>query len=70
MKKALFAAIAACIMTGCVHMKKEADFSYEPDWDSIRSHYQCPEWFRDAKFGIFLHWGPYTVPAYGTTKYA
>ncbi|MDZ8117841.1 alpha-L-fucosidase [Pontiella sp. NLcol2] len=41
----------------------------EPDWDSIRSHYQCPEWFRDAKFGIFLHWGPYSVPAYGSEKY-
>lgn len=27
--------------------------------------YQCPEWFRDAKFGIYLHWGVYSVPARG-----
>ena len=45
------------------------EFSYEPDWESIRSHYKVPDWFRDAKFGIFLHWGPYTVPAYSGTKY-
>ena len=25
---------------------------------------QCPEWFKDAKLGIFIHWGPYTVPAW------
>ncbi|VGO18091.1 alpha-L-fucosidase [Pontiella sulfatireligans] len=48
---------------------KAEEFRYEPDWDSIRSHYQVPEWFRDAKFGIFLHWGPYAVPAYGGEKY-
>ena len=44
-------------------------FRYEANWDSIRSHYRCPEWFRDAKFGIFLHWGPHAVPAYGGEKY-
>ena len=26
--------------------------------------YQCPDWFRDAKLGIFLHWGAYAVPAF------
>lgn len=45
------------------------DFRYEPEWDSIRSRYEVPEWFRDAKFGIFLHWGPYAVPAYMSEKY-
>jgi alpha-L-fucosidase len=29
----------------------------EPDWESVKAHYQYAEWFRDAKFGIFLHWG-------------
>lgn len=37
---------------------------YEPTWKSICSH-PVPEWFRDAKFGIYTHWGPYSVPAYG-----
>ena len=44
------------------------DFRYEPDWDSIRSRHQVSEWFRDAKFGIFLHWGPYAVPAFMSDK--
>ena len=30
---------------------------YEPTWESLRQ-FQTPEWFRDAKFGIWAHWGP------------
>ena len=37
---------------------------FEPTWESLRQ-YQCPEWFRDAKFGIWSHWGPQSVPMYG-----
>lgn len=44
-------------------------FQYEEDWESIRKYYRVPEWFRDVKFGIFLHWGPYAVPAYSSEKY-
>ena len=36
---------------------------YEPNWVSLEKHYQTPEWFRDAKFGIYTHWGPVTVGA-------
>lgn len=53
----------------CVVGALAGDFRYEADWDSIRSRYEVPEWFRDAKFGIFLHWGPYAVPAYMSEKY-
>jgi alpha-L-fucosidase len=42
---------------------------YQPTWDSIRANYQFPDWFRDAKFGIFLHWGLYSVPAHGSEWY-
>ena len=35
---------------------------FEPTWDSL-SHQVCPDWYRDAKFGIFIHWGVYSVPA-------
>ena len=38
--------------------------AYEPNWLSLTTH-PCPTWFRDAKFGIYTHWGPYTVPEYG-----
>ncbi|QBG47654.1 alpha-L-fucosidase [Verrucomicrobia bacterium S94] len=34
---------------------------FEPTWDSLRQ-YECPEWFQDAKFGIYAHWGVYSVP--------
>lgn len=37
---------------------------YEPNWRSLRTH-QTPQWFRDAKFGIYTHWGVYSVPATG-----
>lgn len=37
---------------------------YEPSWDSIAPNYQVPEWYQDAKFGIWPHWGIYSVPAY------
>lgn len=33
--------------------------------DESLAHYQCPEWFRDAKFGIWAHWGPQAVPRQG-----
>ncbi len=35
---------------------------YKPEWASLKAH-QDPEWFRDAKFGIYTHWGPVTVGA-------
>lgn len=38
-------------------------------WDSL-SDYRVPEWYRNAKFGIFLHWGPYSVPAFGSEWYS
>jgi alpha-L-fucosidase len=39
---------------------------YQPNWESIDSR-PVPEWFEDAKFGIFIHWGLYSVPAYSPT---
>lgn len=42
---------------------------YEATWESIEAHYHTPEWFKDAKFGIFIHWGPYAVPASGSEWY-
>jgi alpha-L-fucosidase len=37
-------------------------------WDSLKT-YQIPEWYQDAKFGIFIHWGLYAVPAFGNEWY-
>src|SRR4030042_3384058 len=41
---------------------------FQPTWESL-SNYRCPEWFRDAKFGIFIHWGVYSLPAFGSEWY-
>jgi len=37
---------------------------FQPTMDSLQQ-YRCPEWFRDAKFGIWAHWGPQAVPMVG-----
>ena len=42
---------------------------YEADWASLSRHNPAPDWFRDAKFGIYFHWGPYSVPAFGNEHY-
>lgn len=49
--------------------KKVAAGPIIADWESIRNSYHVPDWFRDAKFGIFLHWGPYAVPGFSSEKY-
>ncbi|MBN9662754.1 MAG: alpha-L-fucosidase [Acidobacteria bacterium] len=36
---------------------------YSPDWTSLKTH-TVPNWYDDAKFGIFIHWGLYSVPAW------
>ena len=37
---------------------------FTPDWNSLRT-YEVPDWFRDAKFGIWAHWGPQCVEGSG-----
>lgn len=37
-------------------------------WDGLE--HEAPDWFRDAKFGIFIHWGPYSVPAFENEWYS
>lgn len=42
---------------------------YRADWASLEN-YRQPDWYRDAKFGIFIHWGVYSVPAFGNEWYS
>ncbi len=42
--------------------KQANDGPYRPDWGSLMK-YEQPQWYKDAKFGIFIHWGVYSVPA-------
>ena len=43
---------------------------FEPTWESIKANYRTPQWFIDAKFGIMMHWGLYSVPAHQSEWYA
>ena len=45
------------------------DGPFRPDWDSL-SKMQVPDWFRQEKLGIFLHWGLYSVPAFNNEWYS
>jgi len=71
--------LAAVMMIPCVaetldtpefnHRVQETNESlqtgkFEPTWESLRQ-YECPEWFRDVKFGIWAHWGPQCQPERG-----
>src|SRR6476659_4368371 len=40
---------------------------YQSTWESIDSR-PIPAWYQDAKFGIFIHWGVYSVPSYAPVK--
>lgn len=42
---------------------------YRDDWESL-SGFKMPEWFENAKFGIFIHWGLYSVPAFNNEWYS
>jgi alpha-L-fucosidase len=41
---------------------------FRPEWESLRT-VPVPEWYLDGKFGIFIHWGLYSVPAFGNEWY-
>ena len=53
-------------MTGTHVANPEGPF--EPTWESLKQ-YEVPRWYLDGKFGIFIHWGVYAVPAFGSEWY-
>ncbi len=64
MKKNLFFTLlfitALTLVMSCTLAERKI---YKPTFESLDSH-PTPQWFRDAKFGIFIHWGVYSVPAF------
>jgi alpha-L-fucosidase len=42
-----------------------AEGKFQPTWESLAQNYHCPDWFRDAKFGIWAHWSAQCVPEVG-----
>src|SRR5688572_28935334 len=47
----------------CINLAFSHAQQYQPDWPSLDAR-PVPKWFTDAKFGIFIHWGVYAVPAW------
>ncbi|MCP9235850.1 alpha-L-fucosidase [Lewinella sp. JB7] len=43
--------------------------TYTADWESLEKYNESPDWFADSKLGIYAHWGPYNVPAFGSEWY-
>lgn len=64
MKKICYVTILFCWL-GIA--KSYAQKNYQPNWESIDSR-PIPAWFQNAKFGIFIHWGVYAVPAWAPTN--
>lgn len=60
---AILAGLLIIVLLSCGSGKK-----YEPTWESLTSH-EIPQWLLDAKFGIYAHWGVYSVPAFETEWY-
>ncbi|MBN1765166.1 MAG: alpha-L-fucosidase [Sedimentisphaerales bacterium] len=55
-------------LASCSVLKVHPD-TYEPRLESLARHTEAPEWFQDAKIGIYFHWGVYSVPAFGSEWY-
>jgi len=60
MKKLFF----TLFFVGMIAINLSAQQKYTADWESIDSR-PIPQWYTDAKFGIFIHWGLFSVPAWG-----
>ena len=78
--KKLFYSIIMLLFVSCSTNEKKTDVMsvespkgtnvFQDNWENIAENYHFPEWFSDAKFGIFIHWGVYSVPAYGSEWYS
>lgn len=65
-KRKMTALLAAIVCSSALGQTSE---TYQPTWASLGQHDAAPEWFQDAKLGIYFHWGVYSVPAYGSAWY-
>ena len=66
-KRILLIAMVFCFCVAGLSKLQAGPF--EANWESLKKHKAAPEWFRDAKFGIYFHWGVYSVPAFSSEWY-
>ncbi|WP_439381156.1 alpha-L-fucosidase [Amycolatopsis lexingtonensis] len=62
-------AAAAGLLRGGTASATAGPSTYTPTWSSVDQHPPAAEWFSDAKFGIYFHWGVFSVPAFGNEWY-
>ncbi|MEO7101131.1 MAG: alpha-L-fucosidase [Luteolibacter sp.] len=55
----------AFAQTPALNLPPIADGPFKPEWDSLTHYETAPDWYRDAKFGIWAHWGPQCEPEHG-----
>ncbi|MEH0152662.1 alpha-L-fucosidase [Limibacter armeniacum] len=70
MRKAVLTILTALLCACSTEQKtiKKDPVQFQANWESLQQ-YEIPTWFQDAKLGIFIHWGPYSVPAFGSEWY-
>lgn len=57
--------VVVCVLLSAAATVVAQSAKYEPNWQSLDAR-PIPKWFQNAKFGVFIHWGIYSVPAWGT----
>jgi alpha-L-fucosidase len=63
-------AVSSCSSTQNIEAEQTvATAKYAQDWHSLSAHEAAPQWYQDAKLGIYLHWGVYSVPAFASEWY-
>lgn len=67
--------IMCYVVSSCATINNEQKKAIEPiktyseNWQSLAKHQAAPDWYQDAKLGIYLHWGVYSVPAFASEWY-
>ena len=59
-----FSLVMALAQPNALNLPPIAAGPFKADWSSL-TNYHTPDWFRDAKFGIWAHWGPQCQPEHG-----
>lgn len=67
LRSCLYPALVAACAVFCAAHPAQSQTVYEAKWESLDKR-PVPAWFLDAKLGIFIHWGVYSVPAWGAPK--
>ncbi|PKQ45451.1 alpha-L-fucosidase [Confluentibacter flavum] len=70
MKKIIYLLMVLTTMGCAIKKDKKEQPKYQADWESLAEYDEAAEWFKDAKFGIYAHWGVMSVPAYANDWYA